>query len=244
MRQYEAVIKVMVENGGFATLGHLYQHALRIPGCKWKTKTPYASIRRIVQDDRFFFKIKPGLWALKSHKEDILKKFSLDEKSSSKKKEEFSHSYYQGLLTEIGNIKGFETFIPNQDKNKKFLEKSLKEISTLDSIYPFTYPEIIKKAETIDVIWFNNRKFPVRLFEVEHTTDFYNSLLKFNELQDFLVDFYIVSSTNRKNAFNKKIEAEAFRTIRQRVKFLNYGNLSEYHAQSFKLHKTEKNIGF
>lgn len=138
MKQYEAVIKVMVENGGFATLGHLYQYALRIPECEWKTKTPYASIRRIVQDDRFFFKIKPGLWALKSHKEDVLKKFSLDEKSSSKKKEEFSHSYYQGLLTEIGNIKGFETFIPNQDKNKKFLEKSLKEISTLDSIYPFT----------------------------------------------------------------------------------------------------------
>ena len=188
MKQYEAVIKVMEKNGGFSTLGHLYHHVLKLPDCKWKTKTPYASIRRIVQDDRFFFKIKPGLWALKSHREDVLKKFSLDEKSSEKKKEEFSHSYYQGLLIEIGNLKGFETFIPNQDKNKKFLEKPLKEISTLNTIYAFTYPEILKKVETIDVVWFNNRKFPARLFEVEHTTDFYNSLLKFNELQDFLVN--------------------------------------------------------
>ena len=62
------------------------------------------SIRRIVQDDRFFFKIKPGLWALNSHKEEVLKKFSLDEKSPVKKKEEFSHTYYQGLLIEIGNV--------------------------------------------------------------------------------------------------------------------------------------------
>jgi hypothetical protein len=68
MKQYEAVIKVMEENGGFATLGYLYHEVLKVPGVEWKTKTPFASIRRIVQDGRFFFKIKPGLWALLSHK--------------------------------------------------------------------------------------------------------------------------------------------------------------------------------
>jgi len=61
MKQYEAVIKVMEENGGYATLGFLYQNVLNVPGCNWKTKTPFASMRRIVQNDRFFFKIKPGL---------------------------------------------------------------------------------------------------------------------------------------------------------------------------------------
>lgn len=35
------------------------------------TKTPCATIRRIVQDTRFFFKIKPGLWALKSYKNKL-----------------------------------------------------------------------------------------------------------------------------------------------------------------------------
>ena len=62
MKQYEQVIQVMRENGGFATLGFL-NHTLDVS--KWKTKTPFASIRRIVQVERFFFKIKPGLWALK-----------------------------------------------------------------------------------------------------------------------------------------------------------------------------------
>ena len=60
MKQYDAVIRVMEENGGYATLGFLNQRALKVEGCEWKTKTPFASIRRIVQDDRFFFKIRPG----------------------------------------------------------------------------------------------------------------------------------------------------------------------------------------
>jgi len=44
MRQYEAVIRVMEEKGGYATLGYLYQNALKVRGCEWSTKTPFASI--------------------------------------------------------------------------------------------------------------------------------------------------------------------------------------------------------
>lgn len=51
MKQREAVIKVVEENGGLATLGHLNQNVLKVPNCEWKTKTPFASIRRIVQDE-------------------------------------------------------------------------------------------------------------------------------------------------------------------------------------------------
>jgi len=71
MKQHEAVRKVMERNGGFATLGYLNQEVLKVPDVEWKTKTPFASIRRIVQDERFFFKIKPGLWALLSHKNKL-----------------------------------------------------------------------------------------------------------------------------------------------------------------------------
>ncbi len=66
MKQHEAVIEIMTANGGYATLGHLYSEALKVPGVKWNTKTPFASIRRIVQDGRFFFKIRPGLAELAS----------------------------------------------------------------------------------------------------------------------------------------------------------------------------------
>ncbi|MEK6681413.1 MAG: hypothetical protein AABY79_05550 [Nitrospirota bacterium] len=49
MKQHEAVIKVMEEKGGYATLGFLNQNVLKIADCEWKTKTPFASIRRIVR---------------------------------------------------------------------------------------------------------------------------------------------------------------------------------------------------
>lgn len=241
MKQYEAVIKVMEENGGLATLGHLNQNVLKVPNCEWKTNTPFASIRRIVQDGRFFFKIKPGLWALKSHKEEILKNYHISSKNP-EEVNEFNHSYYQGLLVEIGNIKNYKTYIPNQDKNKKFLNKTLSEIRTVDNIFKFSYDEIVGKARTVDVVWFNNRNLPNFMFEVEHTTDINNSLLKFCDLQDFYINFYIVSDNRRKREYIQKISANVFSDIKNRIKFLDYDNLSEWHAKSFEIYSLEKKI--
>ena len=242
MKQYEAVIKVMEENGGFATLGYLNQHTFEIPDVIWKTKTPYASIRRIVQDKRFFFKIRPGLWALKSHRDKVLKQFSLDEDSPANKREEFDHSYYQGLLVEIGNLKGFQTFVPYQDKNKVYLSSPLSKYATLEQFYDFSYKSIVKRAITIDVTWFNERNLPRSFFEVEHTTDIQNSLLKFFDLQDFYVDFHIVAHHNRYKEFESKIAYSAFRAIKKRVKFIDYDNLSLYHSRAFELSKAQAKI--
>lgn len=125
MKQHEAVIEVMKANGGFATFSHLYTEVLEVPGVKWGTKTPFASIRRIVQDKRFFFKIRPGLWALKEYKDKLPFAEAISPKASEQQQAEFSHTYYQGLLVEIGNLKKFDTFVPNQDKNKQFLNKPL-----------------------------------------------------------------------------------------------------------------------
>ena len=110
MKQHEAVTEVMRANGGYATLGKLYQEALKVPGVEWKTKTPFKSINRIVQDQRFFFRIRPGLWALLEAKD----KLPADLKS--KPKPESDHTYYQGLLVELGNLRKQQTFVPKQDR--------------------------------------------------------------------------------------------------------------------------------
>ncbi|MCZ6776228.1 MAG: hypothetical protein O7D34_07220, partial [Ignavibacteria bacterium] len=117
MKQYEAVIGAMRLNGGFATLGWLYKEVLKIPGVEWKTKTPFASIRRIVQDRRFFFKIRPGLWALNELRDRLPRDIT------EKRSPQSDHSYYQGLLIELGNLKNFLTFAPNQDRSRMFLGK-------------------------------------------------------------------------------------------------------------------------
>ncbi|NCA81064.1 MAG: hypothetical protein EOM76_12980, partial [Sphingobacteriia bacterium] len=102
----------MEQNGGFATLGFLNQEVLKVSGVEWKTKTPFASIRRIVQDERFFFKIKPGLWALLSQKNKLPQDILPTDAIPKREQEIFNHSYYQGLLVEIGKLKKYETFVP------------------------------------------------------------------------------------------------------------------------------------
>jgi len=235
MKQYEAVIKVMEQNGGYATLAHLYQHVLKVPGVEWKTKTPFASMRRIVQDERFFFKIRPGLWALKSHRH-LLPAEMIPTKKETPKQLDFSHSYYQGLLVQLGNLRNFETFIPSQDKNKVFLGKDrLGNLVSRTKIHPFSYDHIIGKTQTIDVVWFNSRKMPSAVFEVEHSTDMKNSLIKFVELQDFRTDMVIVADGTRRRYYDQALSLNAFKVIKDLVNFWSYQQLSQLHSRTFEL---------
>lgn len=242
MKQYEAVIRVMETNGGYATLGFLNQEVLKIKDCVWNTETPFASIRRIVQDKRFFFKIRPGLWALKSFK-DKLPPEILPVKSQPKaKEEEYSHSYYQGLLVEIGNLKKYKTFVPNQDKNKLYLGKKLSEVVTVSNIYKFSYDEIVRTAQTIDVMWLNERNMPASFFEIEHSTDIHNSLRKFVELQDFHTNFCIVADEVRRREFQTKLSSQAFSSISKRVGFWSYDNVAELHSKTSELISIESRL--
>ena len=181
-----------------------------------------------------FFRIQPGLWALKEFENDVLSKFQL--KTRNKQQVElFTHSYYQGLVVEIGNMNKFQTYVPPQDKNRLFLEKPLKELAGLPEIYNFTYPEILRKAITIDVIWFNERKLPHSFFEVEHSTDIQNSLTKFFELQDYFARFFIIADESRKKQFDNIMGKSIFAPIKNRVVFADYENIVNQHSNMTKM---------
>lgn len=246
MKQYEAVIQALESNGGYATLGWLNQNVLRIPDCQWKTQTPFASIRRIVQERDEIFKIRPGLWGLATDRNRILQELSLEPSPStpSAKAEEFSHTYYQGLLVEIGNWQAYRTFIPAQDKNRTFLSQRLYEIATLTEFEPFTYDHLLKRGRTVDVTWFNDRGFPYAFFEVEHSTDIQNSLLKFMEFQDFRTRFFIVADEARRAEYNSKRSYAAFAPIRDHIEFWNYDRLSDYHTKVSAAFAVRDTMGF
>ncbi|MDR2430731.1 MAG: hypothetical protein LBD99_00515 [Candidatus Margulisbacteria bacterium] len=234
MKQYEAVIATIERLGGIATLGQINHKIFQIQDCIWNTKTPYASIRRIVQTNENIYKLRPGLYALTKYR-NILEKQGIFPEITAKKHPEkydaFSHSYYQGLLLEIGNWKGFNTCVPAQDKNRLFIDRPLKTIASLDKLFDFSYPELVNRASNIDVIWFNNRKLISSVFEVEHSTDMHNSLLKYNDLQDFYIEFYIVSNKNRIKEFSEKINYSAFNSIKTRVRFIDYDFVSKLHTK-------------
>lgn len=181
MTQREAVIQTLERLGGIATLGTLYQEVFKITECTWKTKTPFASIRQIVQLAPEIYKIKPGLWASESHRKEL-------------------------------------------ESNGIF-----EQIRTLNSIPEYSFSDIVQRSSTIDVIWFNQRNMPDSFFEVEHSTDIQNSLLKFEDLIDFSARMFIVADAVRKEEYQKKMNYDAFKVLKEnkRVNFLSYEDLDK-----------------
>jgi len=235
--QFGQVVEVMRQNGGFATLGDLYR---MLDFSTWKTQTPEASVRRIVQErdvaenEKVFFNVQPGLWALIECREAVLKQFQLEgfdngSPDAETRVQDFTHTYYQGLIVQIGNMHGEETFVAVNDRSKEFLGKTLKEVSTLDDIYTFTYPEVVERAKWVDVIWFNEHRQPSAFFEVEHTTNIQNSLVKFGDFQSLHANFYIIAKEEKRDQFNKEMSKATFLPLQNRVKFFTYENLVKQH---------------
>lgn len=145
---------------------------------------------------------------------------------------------------EIGKLKRYEIFVPSQDKNKQFLGKTLGEVSLQADFYQFGYNHIVRKAKTIDVSWFNARKMPSVFFEIEHSTDIQNSLLKFIELQDYNANFFIVADKTRKAEYVGKLALNAFTPIKARVQFMDYDRLSEWHTKTHGITALENDFLF
>ena len=223
--QADDVERALVELGGYATLADLYK---RIPVQQWGTKTPFATVRRILQMDPRFFRIRPGLWGLSARRNSILDSLQIAETAPEEQQQAFDHTYYQGLALMIGRLRGYEVFAPKPDRGKPFLGEPLGARVSLQEFPRFTYDSLCQRAQTIDVIWFHTREaglFPNAYFEIEHTTDFNNALIKFAEFQDFRVRFYIVARRERQGEFQKRITAAAFDAIRSWVKFVDYETL-------------------
>lgn len=226
MTQEQQVIDALRNQGGYATLLRLNEV---MDFSTWKTKTPEASVRRIVQNSDAIFRIQPGLWALEESRDKVLKKFNIKE-GDSRSIEQFNHAYYQGLLIEIGHYRNSSIYVPPQDQHRLFLEKELGDLTDHKLIPQFTFETLLRKARTVDVIWFNERSMPTHFYEVEHTTDIKNSLSKFYELQDFFSSFYIVANSHRENEFKDKINASIFSPIKNRVEFITYDKVASLHS--------------
>ena len=93
---------------------------------------------------------------MESHRKELESNGIFEQTEKNKESAEvknFNHSYYQGLLLTMGNLRGKNTFVPNQDKNKRFDERTLGQIRTLNSIPEYSFSDIVQCSSTIDVIW-------------------------------------------------------------------------------------------
>lgn len=147
-----------------------------------------------------------------------------------------SHTPIIRAIVELGNMHNYKTYVPNpRIRTRDSFEKKLCDITTESQLPNFTYEEVTKRAKTVDVIWFNERRMPYRFYEVEHSTNITNSLDKFYELQDFRADFYIIADESRKSQFNSLIERNIYSSIRDYVKFFSYDHLVNQYTKESEL---------
>jgi hypothetical protein len=228
----EAIEQVMLHNGYFAPLKLLYNEIWKYKNRdKIIGKTPDYTIQERVQRDPRFTRIGLGVYALRQYLEKLPKEIHLPKKE---KQTEKRHASIQGMLIEIGNYKHYDTY--THDKKWIFQRKTLGNLATLKDVPLFTYESIIKRSVTFaDVIWFNERKFPEKVFEVEESTDFRDAFIKFMELQDFMTSFYCIASAKKQNKFQKELEKSAFRQISKRVRFLTYEEIENDYQNTLRV---------
>ena len=212
--------KVMIENGGYAPLKLIYQKFHERMGAKGvRGKTPLNSLRHEALSNRRFVRIGLGVYAL-SDREPAL---TMPPPPKTKtEKVVRRHSEIQGMLLEIGNTRDLVSNTYTNDRKARFQNKTLGNIATMRKMPAFTYKRIMNTVRFVDVAWFNDRGFPMRVFEVEHTSDFRGALTKFCDLQDFRADFRCVAEQSREDKFFRVLEQAAFSPIRERCKFIAY----------------------
>lgn len=217
----EAIEQVMLHNEYFAPLKLVYKEIWKY---KDKSKiaglTPHMTIQERVQRDKRFTRIGLGVYALTKYLDKLPK--IIPPRTESEKKERL-HAKIQGMLIEIGNNRNEVEDTYTNDKKWLFDNKTLGSLATLSEVPLFTYEKIINETvRFFDVIWFNKRKFPLKIFEVEHSTDFRNAFIKFMELQDIRVTFCCVSLEDREEKFKKELSKNAFESLINRCEFASY----------------------
>ncbi|MWV62013.1 hypothetical protein DCO58_06500 [Helicobacter saguini] len=239
----EAIEKIMLENGGVATLKQLYKDIWKYKNLEnLKGRTPNNTIQERVQRDSKFYRVGLGIYGLSRFKNTLEK--IIPAKTKQEKTQRY-HTQLQGMLLEIGNSKAFETY--TSDKNCTFKNISLQKIATLERLPLFTYENIVKNSASFcDVVWINKRGFADSIFEVETSTNFRDALVKFSEMQDFYTRFYCVASQNRYEKFKKELSKIAFKNIQNRVEFIKDSDIiNEYELalkQNQSLFKNHSNL--
>lgn len=217
----DAIEQVMMHNGYFAPLKLIYKKIWEYKDkSAIKGKTPDFTIQERVQRDERFKRIGLGVYALAQ----FLDKLPSEATSEiTKQNAERLHAKIQGMLLEIGNSRKEVENTYTNDKAWVFQNKTLGSLATIDMIPIFTYERIIKETVRFaDVIWFNSRGYPYKIFEVEDSTNFRDAFVKFCELQDFQTFFYCISDKNKEDKFRKELNKSAFVSIKNRCEFFSY----------------------
>jgi hypothetical protein len=142
---------------------------------------------------------------------------------------EYSHALMQGMLVELGNLLGYDTY--SADQAPKYRDTTVGELATFESLPEFTSKRILNTVRQIDVIWLED-EFPVCCFEVEHSTDVTKGLLRMHQLARFQTQFFIVGADSLRRKFETETSKSPFYQHRDRYFFRSYKEVERLYQQT------------
>jgi hypothetical protein len=151
---------------------------------------------------------------------------------------DLTHSKVQTFLAGIGNLKGYDVWVPACDAGK--LDWALTPSFRLRTAVPSGYERVSHILCEIDILWVaKGRDLIENLFEVEHSTSIYSGLLRFNDIlltNPNLSRFSIVSDDSRRAVFSRQLFRPTFQRsgLAELTSFMEYANVAEWHSRLLK----------
>jgi len=149
---------------------------------------------------------------------------------------ELTHPQVQTLLGSVGTVKGFDIWIPTNDRAR--LDWNVSERFECRDEVPSSFGSIKSILQEVDVIWFRRGSSDVSaLFEVEHSTPIYSGLLRFNDVHlvtpTSISRFTVVSNDSRRSLFVRQLNRPTFRTsgLSELCTFLEYVDVIGWHKR-------------
>ncbi len=150
--------------------------------------------------------------------------------------QDFSHSQIQTFLGAIGDVKGYDIWVPQSDRLK--MDWSLTKRFDFRAGLPPEFGNIQDTLQEIDVIWLERGSNKIRaLYEVEHSTPIYSGLLRFNDVHlvapNLKPRFSIVSNDIRRSLFVKQIKRPTFQVsgLSELCTFFEYVNVAGWFSR-------------
>lgn len=230
----QLVADALQKLGGEASLKDITATLAKNPH-RPNTATWQATIRRVVRQYKIFEPIKTT---------DGLAGYRLINLPEAKPREKLEHKddphgEHQGMLLQLGQFCGYETFTNSTDKTiRTFGGQPISRYATVKNDDEALSALPLPKIRTADVMWMaedSEGLYPRYAFEIENSTKVRSGLLRLLKIPErFHTGLFIIGEgDDEEKLYERFLKESPFRQHANRFQFFRYGDVAAFYSSGF-----------